>query len=270
MKNKLLYIQLFLTFIITWGCWITAWCLLKEGIVNTSNPIYLSLFGIGGAFGPGLATWLVLRIAKDKNSYKNYISSLIKWRVNILWYILPFAVYIGVPFLSSLLVNFINVGNPISLKIQPLYMLIMYFPIMIIGGGLEELGWRGFVLPELLKSFSPIISSLILGVIWAIWHLPLFYLLPHTSQYAMNFPFYLCGVIGITFMMTWVYIKTQSTLLSIIYHAAFNSVFSIGFSTLVTDKVTTFNGIVVVVHIVLGIVLLFRTQRHAAVSNHSC
>ena len=60
-------------------------------------------------------------------------------------------------------------------KAAPLYMQILAFLIMLIGGGMEEAGWRYITFPELDKKFGFAVSAAITGVIWAIWHLPLFF-----------------------------------------------------------------------------------------------
>lgn len=69
---------------------------------------------------------------------------------------------------------------------NPLYLALIEFPIMIIGGGLEEIGWRGYLQPTLQKKWSSFISTLIVGGIWAIWHLPLWFVVG-SNQMSMNF-----------------------------------------------------------------------------------
>ena len=64
---------------------------------------------------------------------------------------------------------------------KPLYMAVLSFPMMIIGGGVEEIGWRGFLQPALQKKFSIFISTMIVSIIWAVWHLPLWFI-PGTNQ----------------------------------------------------------------------------------------
>jgi membrane protease YdiL (CAAX protease family) len=107
----------------------------------------------------------------------------------------------------------------------------MAFPLffmMMLGGGLEESGWRGVALPGFQKRLKAPIAAILLGVIWAIWHLPLF-LIEGVSQYGTNFWIFSIGVLGISLTLSWFYNRTESILICVIYHAAANMVTSMGF-----------------------------------------
>lgn len=89
---------------------------------------------------------------------------------------------------------------------------IPWFIFLFIVSIIEETGWRGYALPRLLDHYSPLVSSLVLGVVWAIWHIPLF-LIPGTWQYSLGFmtvafTSYMLQLLPRTFIMTWVYIRT--------------------------------------------------------------
>ncbi|HEY8599061.1 MAG TPA: CPBP family intramembrane glutamic endopeptidase, partial [Thermomicrobiales bacterium] len=87
----------------------------------------------------------------------------------------------------------------------------------------EETAWRGFALPRLQARFNALSASLILGLIWALWHLPLFFL-ANTGQSKMPFPGFVLDVVAVTIVMTWVYNHTRgSVLLAALFHAAFNA-----------------------------------------------
>jgi len=86
----------------------------------------------------------------------------------------------------------------------------------------EEAGWRGFALPRLQKKFSALISSLILGVIWTCWHIPLFFLTGAT-QMTIPFPIYLVLVVTQTIYATWLYNNTKGCLIiTTLAHFSFN------------------------------------------------
>jgi len=96
--------------------------------------------------------------------------------------------------------------------------------VLLIGGPLgEEFGWRGFVLPALEARFHPPWDSLILGVIWAVWHLPLFFI---SSAAQHNFPFmlYVLSAMPLSILITWIYHGSgNSLLLVMLFHAAINT-----------------------------------------------
>ena len=113
-------------------------------------------------------------------------------------------------------------GTPVSVldSLDPWYLLLALFLFRLInpmdGPMGEEPGWRGFALPRLQANRSPLVATLILGVIVAAWHLPLVFLPGEDFS-----PVFLLGSVGITFMYTWIYNHTGgSVLMTIIAHAA--------------------------------------------------
>ena len=88
-----------------------------------------------------------------------------------------------------------------------------------IAGIAEEPGWRGYAVPRMNKEFGPLVTSLIIGIIWAFWHLTFYIsgIRPLTS-----FPEFLILVIALSFIYTWIYINTESIWLVIIFHAFHN------------------------------------------------
>ncbi len=89
----------------------------------------------------------------------------------------------------------------------------------------EEYGWRGFLLPRLLKRFSVFNSSLILGLIWGFWHFPA-YLIGTGVPLEMNFAVFLLWVILGTLFISWIYYYTRSVLTSILAHIGANAAFN--------------------------------------------
>ena len=87
----------------------------------------------------------------------------------------------------------------------------------------EEIGWRGFALPRLSNAFGLPVASIMLGVIWACWHLPLFFL-PVGDNTGQSFPVYVVAVTGISVAVAWLYWRTKgSLLLTMLMHAATNN-----------------------------------------------
>lgn len=104
------------------------------------------------------------------------------------------------------------------------------FSIMILGSYGEEIGWRGFLLPEMMKKYSLFKSSFIIGVIWGIWHLKISIGLP-------VFITYLILVIELSFVFSWICNKTKGNILAaIILHSFFNIITYLFFgSVLLSD-----------------------------------
>jgi membrane protease YdiL (CAAX protease family) len=87
----------------------------------------------------------------------------------------------------------------------------------------EEIGWRGYALPRLAARFGLGRASIVLGVVWACWHLPLFFL-RGADTYGQSFVVYLLQVIALSVAMAWLYGRTHGSLLLVmLMHAAINN-----------------------------------------------
>ena len=100
------------------------------------------------------------------------------------------------------------------------------FPALVIAlflGPIEEFGWRGLALPLLNRRVNPFWAGLILGIIWAIWHIPAF-LLSGTPQSAWSFPTFFFGVVALSVILTPIFNDARGSLLiSVFYHFQMNN-----------------------------------------------
>ncbi len=211
------------------------------------------LFIIGG-LGPTVSAFISIAIAKGDTGFKEYNKRLFKWRLNVFWFIIPFVITFGIAWASFGLNKLMIKGfNP---SLQPWFMVFPLFMFMIIGGGLEELGWRGIALPELENKFTPLISSLILSVIWFLWHLPLFFI-KGTNQYGCILLIFYLGVLGNTFILTWIYNKTESLLICIAFHASSNIVAAMGLTAILVRPAEITIGMTnTLLIVIVGLMLL--------------
>lgn len=145
------------------------------------------------------------------------------WRVGAKWYAVTLITPVLVCLIATAIVLCFAPRSQISvLSIEKLRELPdrFLFILLFIGLG-EEPGWRGFALPELQTKHSPLIASLILAPIWALWHLPL---IGNEFPLPIVLPFIL-SVFGGTFMLTWLFNETKgSVLLPMLFHATINTV----------------------------------------------
>ena len=215
----------------TWSCWLLAILLKNLGPENPSTvhlTLELSLYFLS-FFGPLLASLIVLK----KRSFKASLSFIFSGKKDSWPYLLIFG--------GALIAIFVLAagGRMIdnALVISPL----MFIISIILSGGLEEFGWRGFLQPALEKKFSFLPASLITGIIWAIWHIPLWFYdrLQDRSQY--SFPLFIVTCIILAIWLAALYKKTQSAFICNLFHSLFNtlnlvvigisqSVFSLDFS----------------------------------------
>lgn len=206
-----------LTLGISWGWWALAWFTIGNGELSMGLII-------PGGFGPPIAAALVTW--GSGGSLRDWISQLIRFRVSPRGYIIAFVVP-AIAFLGGISSVLLITGHPLAPSVLPgrLPMFVMGTLVaFFVGGGQEELGWRGFMLPRLQTTYSALVASLLIGVVWAVWHLPLF-LMDAARNASGNFLLYAVLVLGVSILMTWCYNSTGgSVLLTMLLHAGFNSV----------------------------------------------
>jgi membrane protease YdiL (CAAX protease family) len=171
-------------------------------------------------FGPLFAALTVLAVVQGRSGLAQLGRRMLRWRVGVRWYVLAIALPLGAT-LAAIGLN-LALGAPVSAldDLDPWYLLIGLFFLRLInpldGPMGEEPGWRGFALPRLQANRSPLVASLILGLIVAAWHLPLVFLPAEDLA-----PIFLLATVAVTFMYTWIFNHTGgSVLMTIIAHSA--------------------------------------------------
>jgi uncharacterized protein len=155
------------------------------------------LLGIPGLFGPALAAIIMAAVTGGKSGVKALLSRVVLWRVGVRWYVIA----LGLPTVLALAAAGLHylVGGSKLVQMGAVSALDFVVFVLVVG---EELGWRGYALPLLLESRSAVTASLILGVLWGLWHLPTF-LVPGTPQYGLPLPAFLLLTIEYSILMTW-------------------------------------------------------------------
>lgn len=206
-----------LTYVIAFGTTFT-YIFLKPG--EPSHTWSLNWFL--NAFSPTISALILSWVIGGWGEVKHLLSGFTRWKVGWFWYFAAAFLFLGP--LSFALV-YIVLGNPIpGLKPGVTFVMILsQIAFTLFSGPLsEEAGWRGFALPRLQMKFNAFVSSLILGVIWCCWHIPLFFL-PGSSQQGIPFPIYLMLVVTLGVYFTWLYNNTRGSLIiTVLAHFSFN------------------------------------------------
>ena len=214
---------LLLTFGSAWLVWAP---LLLAEYLHLTLPVPSLVFITLGTFAPSItALFLTWRYAGG-TELRRLLGRAVIWRVSPVWYLIA----IAGPALIMLLATSIHVllggtiPDYVPFGVRWLIVVVNFILIFLIGGPLgEEFGWRGLALPSLEARFSPLWASLILGVIWAVWHLPLFFI-SGSAQSSLPFGLYALLTIPLTILITWVYHGSgNSLLLAMLFHAAVNT-----------------------------------------------
>ncbi len=263
MTSKRNKIFLVFTFTITWVSWWILSYLTNAGVVDFKSAIGQLLFILGGS-APTVVAFVAVALTKKDGEMSEFTSRILKAKVKPFLYFFAVLTPVALGLVSLGIVSVIDSQYLLRNPLQPVYLFISAFFISIVFGGIEEIGWRGILQPSLTKRFSLIVSNFIIGIIWALWHLPLFYV-PGTSHYGKQFIFYGLAAIGYSSFLTWLYAKTNSIFLCILFHAAINATAAIGLSVSMAEKgVYVYSTIFIFAAGILFLVLLGKSRRKTA------
>jgi len=184
------------------------------GEISLSNPLVI-LF----VYSPGFAGVFLVWRHYGLKGLGSFFRRLTLWRASRLWWLY---LILGIPvifFAGAALKGTISDPFPFS----PWYLVLPAIGGMLFLGPIEEFGWRGVALPLLQRRFNPFWAGLILGIIWAVWHIPAF-LLSGTPQSAWSFPAFFFGVVAIGVILTPLFNKARGSLLiAYLYHFQMNN-----------------------------------------------
>lgn len=181
-----------------------------------------SIIWFVSVFSPTIAATTVSWMIGGAVELRRLFSGFTRWKVAPRWYFAAAFLLLG-PFAVAAV--YIALGHPavglIAGMTIPL-LLWRVFTQLLAGPASEEAGWRGFALPRLQARFSAFNASLILGVIWTLWHLPLFFIAGE-AQLGIPFPFYLLLVVTLSVYFAWLYNNTGGSLIITVFaHFCFN------------------------------------------------
>jgi uncharacterized protein len=209
-----------LAFVFTWALWVPAALEARDLISPLPVPA-----GFLGVFGPMVAAIVVTALEGGRAGLRSLLGRVVRWRVAPIWY----AVAILGPLvltLGAIALHVLLGGQPpsIGLLIRTLPTLVIYIVYMMLIVALgEEVGWRGYALPALQARYSALLASLILGVLWALWHLPQFFN-PDTLYSNLPFVLFLAYIVPFAVLITWVFNSAGgSVLMAILMHAVMNA-----------------------------------------------
>jgi membrane protease YdiL (CAAX protease family) len=204
-----------------------AWGLEGVIILLGLEPSWTWWF-IGGflaPLAPAISAVIVLRASGEH--VRGWLRNVLRWRVHPAWYV----VAIGVPFLIAYASGVAGwlLGDPIDwsgFAFDPVSVAIGIVLGTLIGGGQEELGWRGFAQPELQERYGAFGAAVLVGVFWGLWHLPQF-VLPggiRADWPAVLILSYFTGIIAFSVLLAWVFNGSGgSALLAMLMHGADNA-----------------------------------------------
>src|SRR3954470_21051281 len=193
------------------------------GLLPYSSPVLLWTSPVSIFVGPFLAAFVMTGVTEGRAGVRRFLRRFVLWRVGLGWYLfaligIPVIAVLSVVVIPGVLGSFQGLG-----ALAPLSLLGVFLYVFFLGGALgEEPGWRGFALPRLQSLHGPLVGSLILGPLWALWHLPLFFT-PWNTLTTLNVVGFVLVTTCLAIMYTWVFNNTNgSILIAILLHWSFD------------------------------------------------
>lgn len=210
----------FVTYLVTWSVWFGVSSLASlgsTGFFGGRGPLFLL-----GVFAPGLVALAFTAQAEGRAGVTRLLARIGHWRVSARWYLFAIS-YFAVLKLAAAIVHRVVTNEWPRFGGTPVALILVGIAISTWAQAGEEVGWRGYALPRLAQPLGLGGASLVIGVIWASWHLPLF-VLPDSGSTGQSFPAYLLQVMAMSVAVTFLYWKTDgSLLLAMVMHAAVNN-----------------------------------------------
>lgn len=217
----LLMTRLRLFFVLTYAVMWTAFITVAVAGIPARSPAGVLLLHLG-AFAPSLvALWLTAR-AEGRTGVGALLRPTVQWQVAARWYL--FAVgYVPAIKLTAALVHRVAAGAWPRFDDTPWYVIPLAVAFSTPFQAGEEIGWRGYALPRMAAHFGLGRASVLLGLIWAFWHLPQFFI-PEADTYGQSFIVFVLQVTALSVAMAWLYAHTNGSLLLVmLMHSAVNN-----------------------------------------------
>lgn len=216
-KNLLIF--LLLTFLWTWACYTP---IALSG--NSPYEMPWTVLLILGGMGPSLMGVIMAMVTFDKEGRRDYWKRCFSLRrIRWVWWCVIFLIF-PVLFWAAILID-VALGGSLpgmeqlrSLMANPVMWPLAAFLSFMSGPWSEEFGWRGYALDPFVKRLGILPGTVALGAVWGVWHLPLFFM-PATWHGEIGFGFtgfwaFILRSIGLALVMSWVYLKTDRSILS--------------------------------------------------------
>jgi membrane protease YdiL (CAAX protease family) len=209
------------------GAYVFAWTLWTPAVLGFDGSLGMALFFVG-VFGPMTAAAMVIHLSGG--SARAWAHDIFHVRFHRGWWLYAVGLPFGIAATAS--VGFVLAGHTLDFDLvgEHLAALLPLLAItFFVNGGPEEPGWRGFALPRLQERLTPVQATLVLGVLWALWHLPLLAIEDNPSHGLGTWPFagtaalFVVGVVLYAFPYTYLWNHTKSAVAAMALHAGFST-----------------------------------------------
>jgi membrane protease YdiL (CAAX protease family) len=210
------------THTVSWILWVPM-ALSSQGFLSIQISPILGIM-LGG-MSPSLVAIVLTAVEGGRNGLRDLLGRLLRWRVAVQWYALVLFAP-AVLMVCALVINAVLEATTLRLPTVGNWaaVLALFVFTLLFGGPLgEEIGWRGYALPRLQSRQSSLVASVVLGAVWGLWHLPLFWI-EGSLQAGIPATWFVASIVAESIVYTWVYNHTRGSLLPVcLFHAAINT-----------------------------------------------
>jgi membrane protease YdiL (CAAX protease family) len=205
-----------LAFVLPWLVWVPRAAGVPVGVLDPLSTWFAAVAALAAAL-----------LAGGRGGLRDLGRRLVRWRVGWSWWVVvlvgPAAFSVAAAALVVLLGGTWSTALPTVLAEQAWALLAAYLLVSVFTDGLgEEVAWRGFALPRLLSRSTPVVASVVLGLLWGAWHLPLLWT-EGAHLHGQLFWLLLVDILAKSFLFTWVFLHTSgSALIAVLFHATTN------------------------------------------------
>ena len=216
---------------------------------------------IVGVYGPFIGSFSLTFLNEGKEGVNNMGRRFWNLKTSRLWLLISLVLFPILYGASSIIAFLVEGTFPALAWLSDPSTLLYMVAISFVGGGFpEEFGWRGYALPRLQAKWNALISSLILGLVWAFWHIPIWYIEGDSHQGTPFFLFVLT-IVFLSILFTWVYNNAEESILAAVaLHTSYNVMAKLGLLSPVGSVIyiVLFFGLTLVVIPVFGYKKLVR------------
>jgi membrane protease YdiL (CAAX protease family) len=220
-----------LSFCFSWTLWILSLIVWQRWFAPDRFPWWFFGSLVLGSNAPAIAAVIMAGLLHGVSGVKRLLQKLLVWRIGFRWYLAA----VGIPTVGILAAMgiFTLSGGALGTIDLSRWFLVLLVPLFALPAGVvgEEIAWRGYALPALQWRYSALKSSMILGVLWALWHAPAYWapsgaIISGRPVTPASVGFYMIFLIGVSIIMTWLHNNTRDNLpLAIIFHLSMNAGF---------------------------------------------
>ena len=222
-RSKPLVSYFVLTYAFSWMCWIPL-AIMNRTVVVGALPTHFP-----GLLGPLLASLVLTAVTCGQRGVAGLVGRMTRWRVGIGWYLFalsPIAFFaVAVCISRATGDGWPNLSDLGKFNGLPEFGILgVWLTLILVNGYGEETGWRGFALPRLQRMHGEIASALMLAVWWALWHLPLFFILEsYRGLGVAAIPGFFFGLCCGSVVLAWLCNRTDGSILLVaIWHGTYN------------------------------------------------